>query len=213
MCGIFGYLGNKEAQPLIIDGLTGLAYRGYDSAGIAVLSPQGTWGIRKAAGKIDNLINATTASPLHGRFGIGHTRWATHGQPTEINAHPHRDGSGSIVVVHNGILENYSDLKEHLIANGHVFCSDTDTEVIPHLIQELLAGQVSFTEAVRLAAGQLSGAHAIACLHSDHPEEMVILESAMQVASLSGTAKTRCSSLVISPRLSRTLTTLPRWNP
>jgi glucosamine--fructose-6-phosphate aminotransferase (isomerizing) len=175
MCGIFGYLGYQEAQPLVIDGLTSLAYRGYDSAGIAVLSSEGTLGVRKAAGKIDNLIGAATSSPLSGRLGIGHTRWATHGEPNEINAHPHLDGSGSIVVVHNGILENYAELKERLIANGHVFSSVTDTEVIPHLIQELIAEGLSFPEAVRIAAGQLRGAHAIACLHADHPQEMITL--------------------------------------
>jgi glucosamine--fructose-6-phosphate aminotransferase (isomerizing) len=173
MCGIFGYLGYQEAQPLIIDGLTSLAYRGYDSAGLAVLSPAGTLGVRKAPGKIDNLIAAATESPLSGKLGVGHTRWATHGQPNLINAHPHRDGTGSIVVVHNGILENYAELKERLIANGHLFSSTTDTEVIPHLIQELVADGLSFTEAVRVAAGQLRGAHAIACLHADHPEEMI----------------------------------------
>ncbi len=173
MCGIFGYLGYQEAQPLIIDGLTSLAYRGYDSAGIAVLSRGGALGVRKAAGKIDNLIEAATKSPLSGRLGIGHTRWATHGEPSEVNAHPHLDGTGSIVVVHNGILENYGELKARLIANGHVFSSVTDTEVIPHLIQEFVAEGLSFAEAVRIAAGQLRGAHAIACLHADHPEEMV----------------------------------------
>jgi glutamine---fructose-6-phosphate transaminase (isomerizing) len=175
MCGIFGYVGYQEAQPLVIDGLSSLAYRGYDSAGIAVLSSEGTLNVRKAAGKIDNLIDAATSSPLTGKLGIGHTRWATHGEPNELNAHPHLDGSGTIVVVHNGILENYAELKERLIANGHAFSSVTDTEVIPHLIQELVAEGLSFPEAVRIAAGQLRGAHAIACLHADHPEEIITL--------------------------------------
>jgi glucosamine--fructose-6-phosphate aminotransferase (isomerizing) len=175
VCGIFGYVGYQEAQPLVMGGLTSLAYRGYDSAGIAVLSESGTIGVRKAAGKIDNLIAAAAASPLTGKLGIGHTRWATHGEPTWVNAHPHHDGSGSIMVVHNGIVENYAELKERLTANGHVFSSVTDTEVIPHLIQELVAEGLSFPEAVRVAAGQLRGAHAIACLHTQHSEEIVSL--------------------------------------
>ena len=175
MCGIFGCVGYQEAQSLVMDGLTSLAYRGYDSAGIAVVSESGSIGVRKAAGKIDNLIRATVASPLTGKLGIGHTRWATHGEPNLINAHPHLDGSGSVVVVHNGIVENYAELKGRLLANGHVFNSATDTEVIPHLIQELVAEGFPFPEAVRMAAGQLRGAHAIACLHADHPEEVVTL--------------------------------------
>jgi glucosamine--fructose-6-phosphate aminotransferase (isomerizing) len=158
-----------------MDGLTSLAYRGYDSAGIAVVSESGSIGVRKAAGKIDNLTRATVASPLMGKLGVGHTRWATHGEPTLINAHPHLDGSGSVVVVHNGIVENYAELKGRLLANGHVFNSATDTEVIPHLIQELVAQGFPFPEAVRMAAGKLRGAHAIACLHADHPEEIVTL--------------------------------------
>ena len=175
MCGIFGYLGTREAQPLVIDGLTRLAYRGYDSAGIAVLNRNGTIDVRKAAGKIDNLVAATATSPLAGTVGIGHTRWATHGEPNDANAHPHWDGSGDIVVVHNGIVENYHGLKERLIADGHTFTSVTDTEVIPHLIQELVAAGHSFVEAVRLAAAQLQGAHAIACLSAANPEEIVTL--------------------------------------
>jgi glucosamine--fructose-6-phosphate aminotransferase (isomerizing) len=175
MCGIFGCVGYQEAQSLVMDGLTSLAYRGYDSAGIAVVSESGSIGVRKAAGKIDNLTRATVASPLMGKLGVGHTRWATHGEPTLINAHPHLDGSGSVVVVHNGIVENYAELKGRLLANGHVFNSATDTEVIPHLIQELVAQGFPFPEAVRMAAGKLRGAHAIACLHADHPEEIVTL--------------------------------------
>jgi glucosamine--fructose-6-phosphate aminotransferase (isomerizing) len=175
MCGIFGYLGSREAQPIVIDGLTRLAYRGYDSAGVAVVDRNGALNVRKAAGKIDNLVAAVAQSPLSGSLGVGHTRWATHGEPNEINAHPHLDGTGNIVVVHNGIVENYHELKERLIADGHEFSSVTDTEVIPHLIQELIAAGHPFAEAVRLAALQLRGAHAIACLSAANPEEIVTL--------------------------------------
>ena len=175
MCGIFGYLGYREAQPLVLDGLSRLAYRGYDSAGIAVVAESGTLGVRKAAGKLDNLMALAARDPLSGTQGVGHTRWATHGPPSEVNAHPHLDGSGSIVVVHNGILENYLELKERLAANGHAFSSATDTEVIPHLIQELIADGHPFVEAVRLAAAQLRGAHAIVCLDAHHPDELVTL--------------------------------------
>ena len=175
MCGIFGYLGGREAQPIVIDGLTRLAYRGYDSAGVAVLDRNGALNVRKAAGKIDNLVAAVAQSPLSGSLGVGHTRWATHGEPNDINAHPHIDGTGNIVVVHNGIVENYHELKERLIADGHEFSSVTDTEVIPHLIQELIAAGHPFAEAVRLAALQLRGAHAIACLSAANPEEIVTL--------------------------------------
>jgi glucosamine--fructose-6-phosphate aminotransferase (isomerizing) len=175
MCGIFGYLGYKDAAPLVLDGLGRLAYRGYDSAGVAVLDERGTLQVRKTAGKLDNLIDLVARSPLAGTRGVGHTRWATHGGPTDENAHPHLDGSGRVVVVHNGIIENYLELKERLIANGHEFTSATDTEVIPHLIQELLEQGRSFEEAVRLAAGRLRGAHAIACMHAGSPDEMVTL--------------------------------------
>ena len=175
MCGIFGYLGYREAQPLVIEGLNTLAYRGYDSAGIATVDGDGTLGVRKAAGKIENLIRLTTKQPLSGTVGLGHTRWATHGEPNDVNAHPHLDGSGRIVVVHNGIVENYAKLKETLVAHGHVFTSATDTEVIPHLIQDLVEAGHTFSEAVRLAAGQLRGAHAIVCLNADSPEEIFAL--------------------------------------
>jgi glucosamine--fructose-6-phosphate aminotransferase (isomerizing) len=175
MCGIFGYLGYREAQPLIIEGLSTLAYRGYDSAGIAVIDRDGSVAVRKAAGKIDNLISLTSKQPVAGMIGIGHTRWATHGEPNDANAHPHLDGSGRIVVVHNGIVENYAELKAKLIADGHTFTSVTDTEVIPHLIQSFVESGHTFSEAVRLAAGSLRGAHAIACLDSDNPRMIVAL--------------------------------------
>src|SRR5271154_1492095 len=138
MCGIVGYIGPKPVVPVIIEGLRRLEYRGYDSAGIAVAGGPEGLELRRAPGKLRNLEVAIADSPLHGSFGIGHTRWATHGRPTEENAHPHRDGSGTLVVVHNGIVENYLTLKNALIAKGHKFVSETDTEIIAHLIEDEL---------------------------------------------------------------------------
>ena len=129
--------------------------------------------IRRAAGKLDNLRRLVENEPVSGRQGIGHTRWATHGPASNVNAHPHTDGSGEVVVVHNGIVENYAELKARLTANGHKFLSQTDTEIIPHLIEELLAEGLPFDEAVRLAAGRLRGAHAITCMHARTPETLV----------------------------------------
>ncbi len=149
MCGIVGYIGPKDVVPLIVEGLRRLEYRGYDSAGIAVAGARGTQindqqnptglDVRRAPGKLGNLEAVLRDHPLHGTYGIGHTRWATHGRPTEENAHPHRDGSGTLVVVHNGIVENYLALKSALIASGHKFMSETDTEIIAHLIEDELA--------------------------------------------------------------------------
>src|SRR5271156_1540600 len=143
MCGIVGYIGPKSVVPTIIEGLRRLEYRGYDSAGIAVAGDPASNGsgglqLRRAPGKLRNLEAVIERSPVHGTFGIGHTRWATHGRPTEENAHPHRDGSGTLVVVHNGIVENYLTLKNALIAKGHKFVSETDTEIIAHLIEDEL---------------------------------------------------------------------------
>ena len=147
MCGIVGYIGPKSVVPVIIEGLRRLEYRGYDSAGIAVggapaakHSPAApsALALRRAPGKLRNLEAVIAASPIEGTYGIGHTRWATHGRPTEENAHPHRDGTGTLVVVHNGIVENYLQLKQALIAKGHKFQSETDTEIIAHLIQDEL---------------------------------------------------------------------------
>src|ERR1700722_9731187 len=138
MCGIVGYIGPQPVVPVIIEGLRRLEYRGYDSAGIAVAGGPEGLALRRAPGKLRNLETAIAASPLHGSFGIGHTRSATHGRPTEEDAHPHRDGSGTLVVVHNGIVENYLTLKSALIAKGHKFVSETDTEIIAHLIEDEL---------------------------------------------------------------------------
>ncbi len=169
MCGIVGYTGTRDAAGVVLDGLVHLAYRGYDSAGMAVADDDGNLFLRKAAGKLDNLLQLVGSEPVRGSRGIGHTRWATHGPPSAANAHPHADGAGEIVVVHNGIVENYAELKARLAANGHAFLSETDSEVIPHLIQELLADGAPFEEAVRLAAGRIHGAHAIACMHAKEP--------------------------------------------
>ena len=136
MCGIIGIIGKAEVAPRLIDGLRRLEYRGYDSAGIAVVGADGKLELRRASGKLRNLEEAIQKSPLDGTYGIGHTRWATHGRPTEENAHPHRDCSGQIVVVHNGIIENFRELRDELVSRGHIFVSETDSEVIPHLIED-----------------------------------------------------------------------------
>src|ERR1700740_3614461 len=145
MCGIVGYIGPKKVFPVIIEGLRKLEYRGYDSAGIAVVDAAGKLEIRRASGKLRNLEEVIQKHPIDGSeaartYGIGHTRWATHGPPTEENAHPHRDCTGQVVVVHNGIIENYEDLKRQLAAEGHRFRTETDTEVIAHLIEHYLNG-------------------------------------------------------------------------
>src|SRR5215469_8937033 len=168
MCGIVGYIGPKPVVPVIIEGLRRLEYRGYDSAGIAVAGGlpglENVLELRRAPGKLANLEAVIAANPITGSFGIGHTRWATHGRPTEENAHPHRDCSGSLVVVHNGIVENYLALKQELVAKGHKFVTETDTEIIAHLIEQELkdaGGQIPLEEAVRRAVKRLTGAFAI----------------------------------------------------
>ena len=175
MCGIFGYVGPREATPLIMEGLTRLEYRGYDSAGIVVLHPDCQLQVRKAAGKLNQLSTLVAAQPLPGAIGLGHTRWATHGGPTDENAHPHTDSTDTVAVVHNGIVENYQVLKEWLQAEGHSFTSATDSEVVPHLIAHYLAQGRPFVDAVRLAAGELRGAHAIAALYTGEPDTLVTL--------------------------------------
>jgi glutamine---fructose-6-phosphate transaminase (isomerizing) len=170
MCGIVGYIGGQEATPIILEGLKKLEYRGYDSAGIATLS-QGESAIRRSEGKLVNLENLLREQPLSGCIGIGHTRWATHGRPSEINAHPHK--AGSIIVVHNGIIENYLQLREQLRKAGHTFKSETDTEVISHLIEDTLTSEPDFEKAVRLALGQLRGAYAV-CILDEHEPGILI---------------------------------------
>jgi glucosamine--fructose-6-phosphate aminotransferase (isomerizing) len=171
MCGIVGYVGTQRAVPIILDGLKRLEYRGYDSAGVAVYCDDHTLGIRRASGKLRNLEDVMRLDPVDGNYGIGHTRWATHGRPTEENAHPHRDCTGDIVVVHNGIVENYLGLKEQLQSEGHVFRTETDTEVIAHLVEKYFEGNLE--EAVRTAVRQLRGVFALAVLSRQDPNKIV----------------------------------------
>jgi glucosamine--fructose-6-phosphate aminotransferase (isomerizing) len=200
MCGIVGYIGPKPCVPVIMEGLARLEYRGYDSAGIAVAGGGHKLQLRRAPGKLRNLAEILTKDPVHGTYGIGHTRWATHGRPTEENAHPHRDGTGTLVVVHNGIVENYLQLKNALIAKGHIFKSETDTEIIAHVIQDELelagspapasgtrtvdldsaeaviasnAPSLPLEEAVRRAVKRLTGAFAIGVLSAHEPDKLV----------------------------------------
>ncbi len=170
MCGIVGYTGDQEATPIILEGLKKLEYRGYDSAGIATLF-NGESGVRRSEGKLINLEKLLRSQPLVGSIGIGHTRWATHGRPSEINAHPHK--AGSVIVVHNGIIENYLTLREQLRQAGHLFQSETDTEVIAHLIDETLKSEPDFEKAVRIALAQLRGAYAVCILNELFPDVMV----------------------------------------
>jgi glucosamine--fructose-6-phosphate aminotransferase (isomerizing) len=175
MCGIVGYIGNRKAVPIILDGLRRLEYRGYDSAGIAVLNGDNRLSVRRASGKLCNLEAAIQVNPLDGPYGIGHTRWATHGRPTEENAHPHRDCKGDIVVVHNGIVENYLQLKHQLQLEGHKFVTETDTEVIAHLVEKHYEG--SLGDAVRKAVKELSGVFALAVIASSDPNKIVAARS------------------------------------
>jgi glucosamine--fructose-6-phosphate aminotransferase (isomerizing) len=167
-------VGSKQVVPVIVDGLRKLEYRGYDSAGIAVVGETGELEIRRAEGKLRNLEDTIRLKPLDGMYGIGHTRWATHGRPTEENAHPHRDCTGRIVVVHNGIIENYMEIKRRLRDEGHDFVTETDTEVIAHLVEKhLAAGELDLEEAVRRAAHELTGMFAFSLLSADEPEKIV----------------------------------------
>jgi len=174
MCGIVGYVGNKQVVPLIIDGLRKLEYRGYDSAGIAVVDENHELSLRRAEGKLRNLEEAIRLKPLDGTYGIGHTRWATHGRPTEENAHPHRDQSGKVVVVHNGIIENYLELKERLAEKGHDFRTETDTEVVAHLIGHYIdTDSLSLELAVRKAVQELRGIFALSIISIDEPDMVI----------------------------------------
>ena len=178
MCGIVGYVGKKSVVPVIIDGLRRLEYRGYDSAGIAVGGNGNGLQVRRAEGKLRNLEEVIRLKPLEGTYGVGHTRWATHGRPTEENAHPHRDCTGKIVVVHNGIVENYLSLKKKLIDEGHKFTTETDTEIIAHLIEKHLAApgnghRILLEDAVRKTVKELSGVFALAVISADEPNKIV----------------------------------------
>ncbi|HXW16799.1 MAG TPA: glutamine--fructose-6-phosphate transaminase (isomerizing) [Candidatus Acidoferrales bacterium] len=172
MCGIVGYIGSKKVVPLILDGLHRLEYRGYDSAGIAVVSQNGKLEIRRASGKLQNLEGVLRDSPIEGTYGIGHTRWATHGRPTEENAHPHQDCTGEVVVVHNGIIENYLDLKHELLRERHIFKTETDTEVIAHLVEKYLKNR-PLEEAVRQTVKRLSGVYALSVISTRDPNKIV----------------------------------------
>jgi glucosamine--fructose-6-phosphate aminotransferase (isomerizing) len=175
MCGIVGYIGPRKAVPIIIDGLKRLEYRGYDSAGVAVLEDGDILSVRRASGKLRNLEDVLKLSPIDGSYGIGHTRWATHGRPTEENAHPHRDCHGDIVVVHNGIVENYLALKHQLTEEGHRFCTETDTEIIAHLVEKYFDGNLE--SAVRDAVRQLTGVFALSVISRKDPNKIVAARS------------------------------------
>jgi glucosamine--fructose-6-phosphate aminotransferase (isomerizing) len=173
MCGIAGYAGARDAGPILIESLQKLEYRGYDSAGIAVMDASGRIRVAKAAGKLSGLIARLEGAYPPGTTGIGHTRWATHGKPSDENAHPHLDCHGDVVVIHNGIIENFLPLKRELLATGHRFASETDTEVLAHLIEAALDGGASLVDAVRQAAGRLQGAHAIVVMARREPGVIV----------------------------------------
>ena len=171
MCGIVGYVGPRDAAPILLEGLRRLEYRGYDSAGLAVLTEAGEVFVEKKAGKLSNLTEHLNGGAPAGHPGIAHTRWATHGRPNDANAHPHRDCSGRLALIHNGIIENYAEIKERLVAAGHRFTSETDTEVLAHLIEERYRGDL--VEGVRDALSEVRGAYAIGVMHLDHPDRIV----------------------------------------
>jgi glucosamine--fructose-6-phosphate aminotransferase (isomerizing) len=175
MCGIIGYIGPKEVVPVLIDGLRRLEYRGYDSAGVAVVN-DGDVELRRSAGKLSRLEDAITLQPLSGTYGIGHTRWATHGRPTEENAHPHRDCTGKIVVVHNGIIENYLDLKQQLQQQGHTFVTETDTEIVAHLVEREMRDD-GLENAVRRALLLMRGLFALVLISADDPGKIVAVRN------------------------------------
>jgi glucosamine--fructose-6-phosphate aminotransferase (isomerizing) len=173
MCGIVGYVGDKNAVGIIVDGLKRLEYRGYDSAGVAVLGAGGTLEVRRAAGRMKVLEGILRERPVAGSLGIGHTRWATHGRPSDDNAHPHTDCSGTLVVVHNGILENYLEIKERLVAEGHTFRSETDTEVLAHLIEHHLGSAGRLDRAVKRALSEFRGSYAVGVVSTAAPDRLV----------------------------------------
>tara|TARA_B100000768_G_scaffold181887_1_gene207143 strand:- start:600 stop:2444 length:1845 start_codon:yes stop_codon:yes gene_type:complete len=174
MCGIVGYIGEKEAYPIIIKGLKRLEYRGYDSSGVALLNDQGLK-LYKRKGKVSDLEEFTESKDKSGFIGIGHTRWATHGEPNDLNAHPHVSGDGKLALIHNGIIENYASLKEELSNRGHVFHSDTDTEVLVHLIEDVVKNtDLNLFDSVRVALNEVIGAYAIVVLDKENDEELIV---------------------------------------
>ncbi len=193
MCGIIGYSGKSQAAPILLEGLSTLEYRGYDSAGIAVVGPNGSPQLFKQTGKLANLASSLDGAMPSGVVGIGHTRWATHGGPTDQNAHPHTDCSGDVVVVHNGIVENYMDLKGQLIANGHEFSSQTDSECLPHLIEEQIRLGQTLEQAVRLLANLIKGANAVVAFSASEPGRIV----ALRLGNAGGIVTGRCADGVM----------------
>src|SRR5215216_5482548 len=175
MCGIIGYIGSKQVVPILIDGLRRLEYRGYDSAGVAVVR-EGSIDLRRSAGKLARLEEVIATTPIDGEYGIGHTRWATHGRPTEENAHPHRDCTGRIVVVHNGIIENYLDLKQQLQKEGHKFVTETDTEIVAHLVEREMKDD-GLENAVRRALLYMRGLFALVLISADDPNKIVTVRN------------------------------------
>ncbi len=179
MCGIIGYVGHRQAAPLLYQGLQRLAYRGYDSAGLAVAGNGNGIVLRRSAGKLENLDHVLRAEPVQGTVGVGHTRWATHGRPSEENAHPHR--AGQVVVIHNGIIENYLELRHELLARGRRFSSETDTEVISHLIDQHIQDGLTFPEATRTALKRLAGSFAIVALCESQPDTIIAAKNATPI--------------------------------
>ncbi|WP_026902735.1 glutamine--fructose-6-phosphate transaminase (isomerizing) [Pedobacter glucosidilyticus] len=174
MCGIVGYIGNREAYPIVIKGLHRLEYRGYDSAGVALINPKKELNIYKKAGKVKDLENFAASNDLTGTVGMGHTRWATHGEPNDRNSHPHQSGNEKLAIIHNGIIENYGPIKEELISRGHTFKSDTDTEVLIHLIEDIQRnGNLDLQEAVRVALHEVIGAFAIVIMDKEQPDQLI----------------------------------------
>ncbi|HEX2226575.1 MAG TPA: glutamine--fructose-6-phosphate transaminase (isomerizing), partial [Candidatus Binatia bacterium] len=178
MCGIVGYIGSQDAAPLILESLRKLEYRGYDSAGIAVVT-NGHIEVRRCEGKLKNLEALLQREPMQGTVGIGHTRWATHGRPSETNAHPHR--AGEIVVVHNGIIENYLELKAQLIARGTKFSSETDTEIVAHLVGEKVAAGMDFFDAVQESLKEIRGSYALLFLNQKDPGRLIVAKNSTPI--------------------------------
>ena len=207
MCGIIGYIGTRQVLPILIEGLRRLEYRGYDSAGVAVVR-NGTIELRRSAGKLSRLEEVIAGNPLDGEYGIGHTRWATHGRPTEENAHPHRDCTGRIVVVHNGIIENYLELKRQLQKEGHQFVTETDTEIVAHLVEREMQDD-GLENAVRRALQQLRGLFALVLISADDPEKIVTVRNGPPIVVGLGTASS--SSRRIFRRFSATLAMSCSW--
>jgi glucosamine--fructose-6-phosphate aminotransferase (isomerizing) len=191
MCGIVGYVGTRKSVPVLLEGLRKLEYRGYDSAGVAIQEPSGI-SIVRAKGKLDNLVHALESQPLNGAVGIGHTRWATHGRPSETNAHPH--ASGDVVVVHNGIIENHVDLRLKLKATGVAFQSDTDTEIVAHLIARAYVGKTTLFDAVKEALTHVRGAYALAIMSKREPDRIVVAKQASPLVIGLGDGEMFCAS-------------------